>query len=193
MNKPLIATWRPQADQNGYCVDIDGQVQFDATLQLLSLDLERVRNFREHDEDSDRLAIDSGLPAWQTHNGPFEVDVDVDSWLEAHGIIGGRRVVTQEHLDRLREAYNWSEDWQTKRPMRTVEYYRLWDDNTWDTDFIDIPADTPEEALEGVVRATAQEIPWLTDVPAVVGLYCTMEDDEAEPPEDEPLPNPNIE
>ena len=30
---------------------------------------------------------------------------------------------------------------------RTVEYFRLWDDHTWDTDFIDIPANTPEDRL----------------------------------------------
>lgn len=30
-----------------------------------------------------------------------------------------------------------------KKKTREVEYYRLWEDHTWDTDFIDIPTDTP--------------------------------------------------
>lgn len=31
---------------------------------------------------------------------------------------------------------------------RTIEAYRLWDDSTWDTECVEIPADTPEESLQ---------------------------------------------
>jgi len=39
------------------------------------------------------------------------------------------------------------------KKTRTIEMYRGWDDNTWDTDWIEIPADTPEEKQKSVVIA----------------------------------------
>jgi hypothetical protein len=54
---------------------------------------------------------------------------------------------------------------------RTVEYFRLWDNRTWDTDFIDLPADTPNDKLEDAVREAAAKIEWDSEVPVVVGLY----------------------
>jgi hypothetical protein len=66
--------------------------------------------------------------------------------------------------------------------MRTVEYYRLWpgnggDSGTWDTDFIRIPADTPDNKLCAAIRKAAQRIPWREEAPVLVGLYCAMEDE----------------
>lgn len=81
--KPCIATFRPQAWINDYAADIDKPVQFDATLNILALTLEEFKNFKENSYDSDSLADD--LPERENHSGPFEVDVDVDTWLEQNG------------------------------------------------------------------------------------------------------------
>jgi hypothetical protein len=69
-------------------------------------------------------------------------------------------------------------------PTRQVEYYRLWSDNTWDTDFIAIPANTPEgeETLNAAVNQSAAAIDW-DEPPVVVGLYCDAADDLALDPE----------
>jgi hypothetical protein len=99
----LMATFRPQAWINNYAVDIDGAVTFDATDALLTLDLEGVRTFREHSEQSDRLADD--LPARQVHSGPFEVDVDIDDWLDENGFEGGRNCLTDEVWRSLQERF----------------------------------------------------------------------------------------
>ena len=73
-----------------------------------------------------------------------------------------------------------------KKNTRTVEYYRLWDDRTWDTDFIAIPADTPEDKLEEAVRAAADTVDWRCDMPVAVGLSCSMDEEDGDSdPEDE--------
>ena len=41
--------------------------------------------------------------------------------------------------------------------MREIEYYRLWtgnggDSGMWDTDFVAIPSDTPEDKIEQGIR-----------------------------------------
>ena len=65
---------------------------------------------------------------------------------------------------------------------RSVEYYRCWagnggDSGTWDTDFIDVPADTPEDRLEAAVREVAASIDWQNgEAPVLVGLYCASGD-----------------
>ena len=59
-----------------------------------------------------------------------------------------------------------------------VEYYRLWDDDTWDTEFIPIPADTPLERADVAVREAADKIQWTDDIPVVVGLYHWPNPDE---------------
>ncbi len=61
--------------------------------------------------------------------------------------------------------------------LRRVEYYRLWagnsgDAGTWDTDFIEIPADTPDDKVANAVREAAAMIDWQNDVPVIVGYYC---------------------
>jgi len=53
--------------------------------------------------------------------------------------------------------------------MRTVEYYRLWADHTWDTDFIDIPVETEEYVYDNAVRAAANVIDWGDESPVDVG------------------------
>lgn len=57
--------------------------------------------------------------------------------------------------------------------MRTVsiEYFRMWDDNTWDTEFINIPDTTPEDKLDEAVREAAAKIKWTDRVPCIVGHY----------------------
>ena len=98
----FMATFRPQAWQNGYAVDVDGKVEFDATGKLLTLSLDEIREFKENDYDSDNLADD--LPERQDHDGPFEVDTDLDGWMEQNGI-EDHSTMTQEQLNRLRSKY----------------------------------------------------------------------------------------
>lgn len=101
---PLIATFRPQAWINDTAADLaEGAARFDATAQLLAMELEAIRKFRENDYDSDRLA--GSLQQANNHCGPFEVDVDIDDWLEKNGIECGRHELTQEQLDELRRRF----------------------------------------------------------------------------------------
>ncbi len=69
------------------------------------------------------------------------------------------------------------------RETRRVEYYRLWpgnsgDGGTWDTDFIDVSADTPDDRLDEAVRQAAQKIKWREEPPVIVGCYCDASDEE---------------
>jgi hypothetical protein len=58
------------------------------------------------------------------------------------------------------------------KPMsREVEYYRLWNDHTWDTAYVEIPADTPEEQIEQAVRAAIDKLAWKRDAPVITGIY----------------------
>lgn len=67
---------------------------------------------------------------------------------------------------------------------RQVEYFRLWpgnghDSGTWDTDFLCIPADTPDDQIEAAVRAAADRLNWRDgEAPVLVGLYCAATDEE---------------
>ena len=70
---------------------------------------------------------------------------------------------------------------------RRVEYYRLWagnsgDSGTWDTDFVEIAADTRDDAVDNAIRRAAGKIKWREDRPVIVGYYCDAGDaeDEAE-------------
>ena len=58
---------------------------------------------------------------------------------------------------------------------RTVEYYRLWEDNTWDTDTI-IVEDGPD--LNQAVIEAAREIDWESGAPVIVGLYFYSDENE---------------
>lgn len=67
---------------------------------------------------------------------------------------------------------------EARAGMMLVEYFRLWDDNTWDTEFIPIPADTPEERAREAIFEAAEKILWTDDIPVVVGLYHWPNPDE---------------
>ncbi len=82
---------------------------------------------------------------------------------------------------------------RTTPKTRTVEYYRLWagnngDSGTWDADFIEIPADTPEDKLDVAIRMAADNLKWRNDEPPViVGLYCASAlDEDLEEENDDP-------
>lgn len=65
---------------------------------------------------------------------------------------------------------------------RTVEYYRLWagnggDSGTWDTDFIEVPQETPDDRLEEAVRAAVQSLEWDEEAPLCAGLYHAADGD----------------
>lgn len=63
---------------------------------------------------------------------------------------------------------------------KTVEYYRLWDNHTWDTEVLTIEA-RPGDDLEKRVREVAQRIKWRDgQAPVAVGLYYVPEDEEVE-------------
>ena len=100
--RKLMATFRAQQWQGDQLLEV-GRTRFDATQAFLSLPLEKLKQFRENDWDSDHLSID--LPARRRHNGPFEVDTDIDGWLEANGFEEGREGLTAADLDVLRERF----------------------------------------------------------------------------------------
>jgi hypothetical protein len=62
---------------------------------------------------------------------------------------------------------------------RQIEYYRLWgsDSGSWDTAFIDIPADTPDDKIEEAVQEAVREQFTCTNEhtyvnqPVIVGVY----------------------
>jgi len=64
---------------------------------------------------------------------------------------------------------------------KQVEYYRCWpgnggDSGTWDTDYIDIPDDTPDDRLNEAVTEAAQKIEWRAgESPCFVGFYAESE------------------
>ena len=64
---------------------------------------------------------------------------------------------------------------------REIEVFRLWDDNTWDTEFVDVPSDvdvTDELALQHACElATFSDLHCSADLPVVVGVYHIPNDD----------------
>ena len=82
---------------------------------------------------------------------------------------------------------------QMPKKTREIEYYRLWpggsgDSGTWDTDFVEIPADTPEDEIAEAVEKAASKIQWRDQPPILTGVYSAPqpeEEDEAE--EAEPM------
>jgi uncharacterized protein (UPF0210 family) len=75
------------------------------------------------------------------------------------------------------------------RKTRQVEYYRLWaggsgDSGTWDTDMMEIPADTPADGIEEAVQKFAAEIRWRDQPPVIVGVYSVPEPEEEEKEEE---------
>ncbi len=98
----LTAVFRPQAWRNDQAIDIDHSVRFDATAKILRLSAGEIRSFRYFGDESDALAED--LPARKDHTGPFEVDVDLDIWLEEHGV-EDRRSITDAQWEAIRAIY----------------------------------------------------------------------------------------
>ena len=101
-NPRLMAVFRPQAWRNDQAIDVDHPVRFDATAKILQRSAEAIRDFKHNNYDSDDLAED--LPARNRHDGPFEVDVDLDAWLEGHGIMD-RKALTEEQWAEIRQRY----------------------------------------------------------------------------------------
>jgi hypothetical protein len=66
------------------------------------------------------------------------------------------------------------------RKVRRAEYYRLWggDSGTWDTDFIGIPAGTPDDMVDKAIREAAAKIEWRDEPPVIVGCYNDGSDQE---------------
>ena len=69
------------------------------------------------------------------------------------------------------------------KPAKTrhAEYFRLWagnsgDSGTWDTDFFDVPADTPDDELDEAIRKAAATIKWRDGPPVIVGYYCDADE-----------------
>ena len=64
------------------------------------------------------------------------------------------------------------------RPTRRVEYYRLWggDCGTWDTDFINIPTNTPDNKMDIAIRQAAAKIRWRDESPVITGCYCDTDE-----------------
>ena len=67
------------------------------------------------------------------------------------------------------------------RTVREVEYFRLWpgnsgDSGTWDTDFIEIPADTPDDQVDAAIREAAAKIEWQKEPPVMVGVIRYTEE-----------------
>jgi len=84
---------------------------------------------------------------------------------------------------------------QAGKPSKTrrVEYYRLWsgnsgDSGTWDTDFINIQADTSDDKVDEAIRKAAAKIKWRDGPPVIVGYYCDAANQEdANDDHDQPI------
>lgn len=96
----LIAEFRPQSEVGKRLVNLPS-TKFDATDAFLSLRIDEIKAFKHNNYDSD--ALSEGLCERKRHNGPFEVDVDVDAWLDLHGI--ERKSMTVDDLSSLRKKY----------------------------------------------------------------------------------------
>jgi len=71
------------------------------------------------------------------------------------------------------------------KKTRQIEYYRLWpggsgDSGTWDTDFVDIPADTPDNHIGEAVERAVAAIRWRDEPPIITGIYSMPEPEEEE-------------
>jgi hypothetical protein len=73
----VVALFKPQADFNGYCIDIDGAYTFDVTDQIKAMGRKSALEIKDDEYSSDEL--------WHTfvkrnpdkdHNGPFRVIVE---------------------------------------------------------------------------------------------------------------------
>ena len=67
--------------------------------------------------------------------------------------------------------------------FKFVEYFRCWSwdgaHREWDTDYIEIPIDTPDGELNEAVKRACAEIKWKDNKsPEIVGYYCDCEEDD---------------
>ena len=65
---------------------------------------------------------------------------------------------------------------ENMKNVRQIEYYRLWpgnggDSGTWDTDFVEIPASTPEDEVDEAATRAIARVPWTDEVPIATGIY----------------------
>jgi len=104
----------------------------------------------------------------------------VDRW--EHGDLAEAVRMCQEALTTVNPVVPASQGHQGAMPhtTRRVEYYRLWggDSGTWDTDFIDISADTPDERIAAEVAEAVAKIKWRDEPPVITGVYHVSPVDE---------------
>lgn len=75
MKCDVPATFVPEAWINDYAIEVDdGRVAFNAIPALLKMKLADVQEMFEKGVDFDELS--EGLPARESHDGPFEVEID---------------------------------------------------------------------------------------------------------------------
>lgn len=101
----LIATFRPQAwvgPKKDNLAEAGPPVEFDVTDEILKLSRIGLRRFKENNYDSDDLASD--LPERRAHAGPFEVDVDIDAWLEELGF-PERKLITTPQWEQVKAMF----------------------------------------------------------------------------------------
>lgn len=126
-DKPrLLATFRPQLVEHDQCVNIEaGKVEFDVTLLFLSKPFEEVIRFTSLSYASDSLA--DGLPQREDHDGPFEVDDNVDDWLESHGL--ALDTLIPDDWDALRKLYACPPDYTPDYPSTATTVVVIRSDN----------------------------------------------------------------
>jgi hypothetical protein len=62
-----------------------------------------------------------------------------------------------------------------------VEYFRCWDDRTWDTDVLQLRGDLdPSDyvAIQRAIKEAARKIDWRDEMPVLVGLYHIADEEE---------------
>ena len=63
--------------------------------------------------------------------------------------------------------------------MREIEVYRCWDDHTWDTEFVEIPDDTPDDEIGlAAEHVTLEALRHSADLPVMIGVYHIPGEDE---------------
>lgn len=106
----LPAVFYPQQWINDVAIPCEASVSFDAAAVLLSMDAVAFRYANEqvrlpHGRDLD----DVGLMAGFSHNGPFEVKIDLQDYLRFVEKLGldpsGVSAIDDQVLQRLREHY----------------------------------------------------------------------------------------
>jgi hypothetical protein len=71
------------------------------------------------------------------------------------------------------------------KTARQIEYYRLWPGHSgnagiWDTGFITIPPETPDDRLDHAVQEATAKVAWCKEKPVIVGVYSYGENSDPE-------------